>query len=104
MDCQIINYYHGSDHRPIGTIIRTGSQVQKNAPLRRSFRHTNAEAARDGAKWLQIPANLFTPEEVDQYVDYLVQFIQDLMDQTVPYSKLSTRRKPWWSEAISDAI
>src|SRR5205814_169596 len=89
MACQIVN-----DHRPIGTIIRTGSQVQKNSPLRRSFRRTNAEAARDGAKWLQIPANLSTPEEVDQYVDYLVQFIQDLMDQTVPYSKLSTRRKP----------
>ena len=51
-----------------------------------------------------MPSDLLATSQVDDYVDYLVQFIQNLIEQTVPTAKGSEQAKPWWSKAVADAI
>ena len=103
--CKVIDDFHGSDHRPIETTIAIG---QLNAiakqPRRRNFKKANIEAIVDGAKWLQLPYVLGSSSEIDTYASYLVAFIQDLIDKTVPYCKASLYSQPWWTQAITEAV
>ena len=41
-----------------------------------------------------MPNDILTTNQVDDYVDYLVQFIQDLIELTVPTAKGSEQAKP----------
>ena len=62
----------------------------------------------DGAKWLQIlelgPEPSPTLQVIDQYLDYLIRFILDLISKTVPVYKPSQKQQPWWLLAILEAI
>jgi hypothetical protein len=62
------------------------------------------DAIQAGANRLRMPSDMLATNQVDDYVDYLVQFIQNLIKQTVPIAKGSERAKPWWSKAVVDAI
>ena len=62
------------------------------------------DAIQAGANWLQMPSDILATSQIDDYVDYLVQFIQNLIEQTVPTAKGSEQAKPWWSVAVAEAI
>jgi hypothetical protein len=53
------------------------------------FCKIDTEAVEDGAKWLQVLTGeeQATSQGIDQYVDYLVGFVQDLIRKTVPTRK-----------------
>ena len=53
------------------------------------FCKIDTEAVEDGAKWLQVLTSeeRATSQGIDQYVDYLVGFVQDLIRRTVPTRK-----------------
>jgi hypothetical protein len=58
-----------------------------------------------GAQWLQIPSHeLANAQAIDQYTDYLVGFIQNLIKQTVPYKSPSTQVKPWWNTEVANLV
>jgi Endonuclease-reverse transcriptase len=87
--CQVIDTFSGSDHLPIETTIQLEKTVQSNPPARYCFKYTNLEEVQAEAQHLQQPNNQLNlnPQEIDIYIDYLVQFIQNLIERTVPLSK-----------------
>ena len=45
-----------------------------------------------------------TPEEIELYTEYLLDFAQSLVERTVPWAKPSTKATPWWTEEIEDLV
>jgi hypothetical protein len=82
--CKVVEKLKGSDHKPIATIVWVGSPVRTNPLPRRNFKRLDMEAVRAGAQWLYIPESLLNTQAIDDYVDYLVGFIQKLIEQTIP--------------------
>lgn len=94
----------GSDHYPIGLEIEMESVRLEQSP-RRCWKRTNTDAVEAGALHLKLPTiELTSPTEIDTYADYVVQFCQDLIDQTVPWSKPSKRGQPWWTQEIKNLV
>ena len=60
--------------------------------------------AQAGAYLLQHPYGPIGPQEIDTYVSYLVQFIQELIDQTVPLARPSQQAQPWWNSTVAEAV
>jgi hypothetical protein len=88
--CKVIDDFHGSDHLPIETTIQINQRnVSETQPARRSFKRASVEVIADSAKRLRLlEQELATPQEIEGYVNYLVGFVQDLIRETVLYSKL----------------
>ena len=57
-----------------------------------------------GAKHLRAPTQNLTPLQIDEYTDYLVRFTQELVDNTVPWSKPSSYAQPWWNDKVQKAV
>ena len=51
-----------------------------------------------------ISEHLVSPEGIKEYTEYLMNFIQDPAESTVPYSKPSTRAAPWWTYEIEGLV
>lgn len=62
------------------------------------------ETVTAGAAHLQPPTALSTATDIDCYTDYLVRFIQSLVDQAVPWSKPSNFGQPWWTPEVQQAV
>ena len=92
---------------PIEIEFTTGSTAYRDLEPRRNFYKMNSEAAADRAKWL-LPlagAEQATREQIDNYAEYLVGFIQTLISQTVPYKQARTQfSKPWWNTEVADVV
>ena len=43
-------------------------------------------------------------QDIDDYTSYLVGFIQQLIDQTVPYRTVSERAQAWWTAEVSAVV
>jgi hypothetical protein len=90
MSCKVANTYIRSDHKPIETVIDT-SLVCTNPPPRRAFKKANTSAIKAKAQWLQLLVHeLESAQDIDNYTEYLVGFIQKLIDYTVLYKATST--------------
>ena len=93
----------GADHYPISTSLcfRT-TPVQPTK--RRSWKKMDIEAVRAGAALLPRPPSLSTPDRIDSYVQGLIQAIQHLINQTVPWAKPSSYGQPWWTREVQDIV
>lgn len=99
--CQITDAFSGSDHHPIKTTIQLEAAIQTDLPARRCFKRMKLEAVQAKPHLLQQPSGQLGPHGIDECVDYLVQFIQDLIEQAVPLSQPSEQAQPWWDEAVA---
>ena len=93
----------GSDHYPISTILLLNT-TQVKPQLRRSWKRMNKEAVQAGAVYLPKPPNLATPDEVNCYVNSIVQFVQQLIENTVPWAKPSSYAQPWWTMEVQEVV
>jgi hypothetical protein len=93
----------GADHYPISTslLLRT---IQVEPILRRSWKRMDIEAVQAGAAHLPRPPALTSSDKVEEYTTLLVQAIQCLIDQTVPWAKPSSYGQPWWTIEVQDAV
>ena len=62
------------------------------------------EAVQAGVAYLPRPPALTTPDKLDDYVQGLIQAIQHLIDQTVPWVKPSSYGQPWWTIEVQDIV
>jgi hypothetical protein len=81
--CQVINTFSGLDHLPIETTIQLEKAAQADLLPRRCFKRTILEAVQAKAQLLQQPNHQLGPHGIDEYVDYLVRFIQDLIEHSL---------------------
>ena len=85
--CGITDQFSGSDHRPIETIIETEGGLHQPTQPRKCWKKMQYDALQAGANWLRMPGDMTATSQVDDYVNYLIQFIQNLIEQTAPTSK-----------------
>lgn len=94
---------HGSDHLPvITTFSLTGPKL--NLKRQRNWKDVDTELTKIGARPLDVSRPLNSPEELDQYVTYLTDFIADLSSHTVPWRKPSVKGESWWNESVKKAV
>ena len=103
--CKVIDKFHRSDHLLIEVEIQLDQgDTIKELPIRKNFKRANLEAIANSSKWLQVPIDLGTAQDIDDYTDYLIRFIQNLISTTVLQSKPLSYSQPWWTVAILKAI
>jgi hypothetical protein len=93
----------GSDHMPIRIEMATTPQL---APVqrKRNWKEMNLVGIEAGARGLRAEGTLSTPEQIESYTSYLLEFVQELVNQTVPWSKPSRRANPWWTTDIQQLV
>jgi len=64
----------------------------------------NIEAVQAGAVYLPRPPALTTLDRLDDYITCLIQAIQQLIDQTVPWAKTASYGQPWWTTEVQDTV
>jgi hypothetical protein len=102
--CKVVDIT-GSDHWPVETTIQTTSLARTGLEQRRNFKKTDVDTVAAQARWLQVPAQeLASIQDIDDYTSYLVGFIQQLIDQTVPYRTVSERAQAWWTAEVSAVV
>lgn len=102
--CKVVDIT-GSDHWPIETVIQTTSLARTKLAKRRNFKKTEVNVVAAQARWLQVPGQeLASPQEIDDYASYIVGFIQQLINQTVPYKVVSERAQAWWTADVLAAV
>src|ERR1700730_9207296 len=57
-----------------------------------------------GTQCLQLPTLLNSTGTIDQYTSYLTSFIQELIEQTVPWGKPSNKAALWWNLEVEQAV
>ena len=92
--CQITDIILGLDHLPIETAIQLDRSIQADEQTKRCFKRTNLGKVQAAAELLQPPGRSLGPQGIDDYTDYLVQFIQDLIADTVPIIRPSDQARP----------
>jgi hypothetical protein len=95
---------HGSDHLPISLQFEL-CPVRIQPQPARAWKKTDVDlVATTTAQELQLPVELTTPGRIDTYSDYLVAFIQGLVDLAVPWAKPSGFSVPWWTSEVAEVV
>lgn len=95
---------NGSDHLPIGTTFALEAPIAPER-ARRNWKEIDIEKVKTGSKLLiPYPVEWGTEQGVEMYTGYLIQFIQELIEASVPWCRKSQHTVPWWSEEIKEAI
>ena len=96
---------HGSDHWPVGIEIAITPPTTQHTP-RRNWKGMDKDGVSAGAKALQVnTAVLNTVDQIKHFSDYLQFFIQELVENTVPWSTPSSHKgAPWWTKEIHDLV
>lgn len=92
----------GSDHYPISTRIEVGTVVQL-APRRRNWKIMDREKVEQRAQDL-LPLTGEDPASLEAYTQYLTRFVQNLIEETTPWSRPSRRAAPWWTDEIRELV
>src|SRR2546430_364459 len=65
----------------------------------------DAEGVAAGAQHLRQPSVLQTAGDIESYTGYLFEFLDQLVDNTVPLAKPSVGRScPWWTPEVQEAV
>ena len=56
------------------------------------------------SKNLWIPQHLSSTTEIDGYANYLTQFIEKVVESTVPWIKNGGKAESWWSDNVAKAV
>jgi hypothetical protein len=108
LDSKINSYitteFSGSDHLPIITTINPQQEQEYSSQGHKCWKKIDYQALELETLNLLPPISLETTEQVDNYIHYLITFIQNLIQQTVPTARISKYSKPWWNEEVGNAI
>ena len=91
-----------SDHVPISTCILLGSEPQPKIK-RRAWKLLNLEKLREAEQHAPIPETPRTTAEIDAYMELIQKFLQNVINEAVPWAKSSEYAKPFWTEEYSIA-
>jgi hypothetical protein len=50
------------------------------------------------------PEDCSSAEDIEAYTDYLMKFLRDLVELTVPWAKPSSKANPWWTQEIQELV
>ncbi len=95
---------HGSDHLPVTTEFAMDS-IPQVVQRKRSWKKMDKEGIAAGAQHLRQPGSLNTAADIEAYVEYLFQFMEELVSRTVPMSQPARGFAcPWWTEEVQEAV
>src|SRR3979411_1924013 len=95
---------HGSDHLPVSLQFELCPARAKPQPARAWKKADFDLIATTTAQELLLPGELSTFGQIDMYSDYLVNFIQRLVDLAVPWARPSGFSVPWWTSEVAEAV
>ena len=75
-----LQFFHGSDHRPVLTSLNLNLPKKTWKP-ERNWKTLDSELARNKCDTLQQPFHFQNKHEVDEYLDYLNDFLQGIATQ-----------------------
>ncbi|KAG2000794.1 hypothetical protein GB937_010827 [Aspergillus fischeri] len=100
--------HHGSDHRPVATWLALPDSQQANpVKPRRSWKLADKELVRAGSEHLTIPQHLSSHRQIDEYAEYLRDFILALAETSTPKAKDRQEGAPrcaWWTREVEDRV
>jgi hypothetical protein len=95
---------HSSDHFPISLQFELSIARTQPQPTR-AWKKTDFDlVALTTTRELLPPGELSTPQQIDTYSDYLIDFTQRLVDLAVPWAKPSSFSVPWWTSEVAQAV
>jgi hypothetical protein len=95
---------HGSDHFPISLQFELYPARAKPQPARAWKKADFDLILTTTTQELTLPIELATVDYIDAYSNYLIGFIQKLVDLAVPWAKPSSFSVPWWNSEVAEAI
>ena len=98
-----LQFFHGSDHRPILTSLNL-NPPRKTWKPERNWKTLDSELARNKCDTLQQPFHFQNKHEVDEYLDYLNDFLQGIATQYTQLQKQSSYAVPWWNPDIQSKV
>ncbi|KAF7139736.1 hypothetical protein CNMCM5793_007671 [Aspergillus hiratsukae] len=100
--------HHGSDHRPVATWLALPDSQQANpVKPRRLWKLADKELVRAGSEHLTIPQHLSSHQQIDEYAEYLRDFILALAETSTPKAKDREEGAPrcaWWTREVEDRV
>src|SRR5882757_3475466 len=95
---------HGSDHFPISLQFELSPARAQPQPARAWKKADLDLIATTTTQELLLPSDLTTPDQIDTYSDYLVNFTKGLVDVAVPWARPSNFSVPWWTSEVAEAV
>ena len=89
-----LQFFHGSDHRSVLTSLNLNPPKKTWKP-ERNWKTLNLELARNKCDTLQQPFHFQNKCEVDEYLNYLNDFLQGIITQCTQLQKQSSYTVPW---------
>lgn len=94
----------GSDHHPITTQLCLNF-CQQGPRTRRNWKMMDKGGIAAGAAHLPQPGTLTTGEEIENYTGSLLDFLESLIEKTVPKTKEYTGYScPWWTAEVKEKV
>ncbi len=95
----------GSDHFPV--VVKLAAEAQYAPEVRRYYwKKMDSNAIQAGAEHLW-PLYYYTdpsPSYIEEYTNYLLAFVQQLVNDTVPWARPSNRAAPWWTQELQELV
>ena len=84
-----LQFFHGSDHRPVLTSLDLDSPRKTWKP-ERNWKTLDTNLAKQECNNLQLPFHFQEKHEVDEYLEYLNHFLQEIADRCTELQKQSS--------------
>ena len=98
-----LQFFHGSDHRPVLTSLDLDSPRKTWKP-ERNWKTLDTNLAKQECNNLQLPFHFQDKHEVDEYLEYLNHFLQEIADRCTELQKQSSHSVPWWNQEIQTKV
>ena len=99
-----LNLESGSDHHPISTQFSLERAPQVVKP-RRNWKKMDSEGIAAGAQHLRPPQDMHSSMDLENYTSYLLRFIDQLIENTVPWSKPAPEYScKWWTPEVQTIV
>ena len=98
-----LQFFHRSDHRPVLTSLDLDSPRKTWKP-ERNWKTLDTNLAKQECNNLQLPFHFQDKHEVDEYLEYLNHFLQEIADRCTELQKQSSHSVPWWNQEIQTKV
>ena len=98
-----LQFFHGSDHRPVLTCLDLDPPRKIWKP-ERNWRTLDSNLARVECEKLHLPFHFQDKYEVDEYLEYLNNFLQEIASKSTQLQKQSGHSVPWWNQEIQNKV
>ena len=98
-----LQFFHRSDHRPVLTCLDL-DPPRKTWKPERNWRTLDSNLARVECEKLHLPFHFQDKYEVDEYLEYLDNFLQEIVSKSTQLQKQSGHSVPWWNQEIQNKV